>query len=162
MAKPKAKKIIHKAVSSKPRVKAAGRPKASLTVEAKNGRKTTLVMPHTNGTNGASHPAGREGAADGATDPKVLDAGTIKTKSGVDLTEKVRELLLLAKEQGHLTYDDINDALPDNVVTPEDLDQIYTKLANLEIEIVDQAEVDRVKQPEVGGGGGKGAAGHFG
>src|SRR6185437_8919979 len=77
-----------------------------------------------------------------------LDAGSIRTKSGVDLTEKVRELLLLAKEQGHLTYDDINDALPDNVVTPEDLDQIYTKLANLEIEIVDQAEVDRVKQPE--------------
>ena len=30
-----------------------------------------------------------------------------------------------------------------------DLDQIYTKLANLEIEIVDPAEVDRVKQPEV-------------
>ncbi len=68
---------------------------------------------------------------------------------GVDLTEKVRELLLLAKEQGHLTYDDINDALPDSIVTPEDLDQIYTKLANLEIEIVDPAEVDRVKQPEV-------------
>jgi len=64
------------------------------------------------------------------------------------LTEKVRELLLLAKEQGHLTYDDINDALPDSVLTPEDLDQIYTKLANLEIDIVDPAEVDRVKQPE--------------
>jgi len=33
-------------------------------------------------------------------------------------------------------------------VTPEDLDHIYTKLANLEVEIVDQAEVDRVKAPE--------------
>jgi RNA polymerase primary sigma factor len=66
----------------------------------------------------------------------------------VDLTEKVRELVLLAKEQGHLTYDDINDALPETVVTPEDLDQIYTKLNNLEIEVVDPAEVDRVKQPE--------------
>ena len=32
-------------------------------------------------------------------------------------------MLILAKEQGHLTYDDINDALPDTVVTPEDLDQ---------------------------------------
>ena len=106
-------------------------------------------------------PRPRPALADGAAEPR-LDAGTIKTKSGVDLTEKVRELLLLAKEQGHLTYDDINDALPDSIVTPEDLDQIYTKLANLEIEIVDPAEVDRVKQPEVGGGGGKGAAGHSG
>src|SRR6185503_11974296 len=29
-----------------------------------------------------------------------------------------------------------------------DLDQIYSKLNNLEVEVVDQAEVDRVKQPE--------------
>jgi RNA polymerase primary sigma factor len=47
-----------------------------------------------------------------------------------------------------LTYNDINDALPDSVVTPEELDEIYIKLRNLEVEIVDQAEVDRVKQPE--------------
>jgi RNA polymerase primary sigma factor len=87
------------------------------------------------------------GLASAAEDPRI-DAGSIKTKSGVDLTEKVRELVILAKEQGHLTYDDVNDALPDSVVTPEDLDVVYTKLANLEIEIVDQAEVDRVKAPE--------------
>ena len=77
-----------------------------------------------------------------------LDASAIMTKSGVDLTEKIRELFVLAKEQGHLTHDDINDALPDIIVTPEDLDQIYTKLASLEIDIVDQAEVDRAKPPE--------------
>jgi len=77
-----------------------------------------------------------------------LDAGSIKTKSGVDLTEKIRELLVLAKEQGHLTHDDINEALPDTVVGPAELDQVYSKLNSLEVEIVDQAEVDRVKQPE--------------
>src|SRR5205823_10287439 len=77
-----------------------------------------------------------------------LDVDAIKTKSGVDLTEKIRELLILAKEQGHLTYDDIHDALPETIVTPDDLDQVYSKLNNLEVEIVDQAEVDRVKHPE--------------
>src|SRR5579863_7253970 len=78
----------------------------------------------------------------------ALGAGLIKTDSGLDLTEKIRELVSLAKEQGHLTYDDINEVLPETVVTAADLDQIYAKLAGLEIEIVDQAEVDRVKQPE--------------
>jgi RNA polymerase primary sigma factor len=73
---------------------------------------------------------------------------SIKTASGVDLAEKLRELLLLAKEQGHLTHDDINDALPETMVTPDDVDQIYSKLNNLEVEIVEQAEVDRVKKPE--------------
>ncbi|MDX1951380.1 MAG: RNA polymerase sigma factor RpoD [Verrucomicrobiota bacterium] len=70
-----------------------------------------------------------------------------KVDGVLDLTEKVKELVRLAKEQGYLTYNDINDALPDNV-TPDDLDEIYTKLHNLDVEIVDQAEVDVVKQPE--------------
>ncbi len=65
-----------------------------------------------------------------------------------DSNEKVKELLRLAQEQGYLTYNDINDALPDSVVSPDDLDEIYTKLRNLEVEIVDQAEVDNVRQPE--------------
>src|SRR5437588_6339726 len=34
------------------------------------------------------------------------------------------------------------------MITPEELDEIYIKLRNLEVEILDQAEVDRVKQPE--------------
>ena len=74
--------------------------------------------------------------------------GSIKTQSGAELTEKVKDLIRLAQEQGYLTYNDINDALPDNIVTADELDEIYVKLRNLEIEIVDQAEVDRVKQPE--------------
>jgi len=76
------------------------------------------------------------------------DVGSVNSKSGVDLTEKLRELLLLAKEQGHLTHNDINQALTEGVVTPEDFDQIYSKLSDLEVEIVDQAETDRVKEPE--------------
>ena len=76
------------------------------------------------------------------------NADPIKSQSGLDLTEKIKELVRLAQEQGYLTYGDINDALPDSVVTAEELDEIYIKLRNLEVEIVDQAEVDRVKQPE--------------
>ena len=71
--------------------------------------------------------------------------GSIKTRAGVDLTEKVRDLLRLAKEQGHLTYDDVNDALPENLVTPEDLDHVHTKLRNLEIDVVDPADLDRAQ-----------------
>ena len=68
--------------------------------------------------------------------------------AAVDVAEKVRELLIIAKEQGHLTSDDIDDALVDCEVTAELLDQIYSKLNNLEVKIVDQAEADGVKQPE--------------
>jgi RNA polymerase primary sigma factor len=74
--------------------------------------------------------------------------GTIKSQSGIDITEKVKELVRLAQEQGYLTYTDINDALPDTLITADELDEIYSKLRGLDVEIVDQAEVDRVRQPE--------------
>ena len=68
----------------------------------------------------------------------------------VDLTETVKTLLHLSQEHGYITYDDINDILPDNL-SPEDLDALLTKLRSLDVEIVmDQAEAERSerKQPE--------------
>src|ERR1035438_3390070 len=69
--------------------------------------------------------------------------------SSLEIAQKIKELLRLAQEQGYLTYGDINDALPEGLVGPEELDEVYAKLRNLEVEIVDQAEVDRIKQPEL-------------
>jgi RNA polymerase primary sigma factor len=68
--------------------------------------------------------------------------------SDAELAEKIKELVRLAQEQGHLTYNDISEALPETAIEPEKLDQIFAKLRSLEIEIVDQAEMDRVKTPE--------------
>ena len=68
----------------------------------------------------------------------------------VDLTETIKTLLHLSQEHGYITYDDINDILPDNL-SPEDLDAVLSKLRGLDVEIVmDQAEAERAerKQPE--------------
>ena len=65
-----------------------------------------------------------------------------------DIAEKVKELIHLAREQGHLTYSDINDALPDSVVTPDDLDEVFVKLRGLEIDIVDHAEIDQSRHAD--------------
>jgi len=60
--------------------------------------------------------------------------------------EKLKELLRLAQEQGYLTFDDIESAMPSQT-SSEELDELYQKLRNLEIEVVDQAEVDNIKRP---------------
>jgi len=72
----------------------------------------------------------------------------LKTRSGVDLTEKIQELVNLAHERGYLTADDINEALGNNTVTAEDIDEIYTRLGNLDIEIVDQTENESGRSEE--------------
>ena len=66
----------------------------------------------------------------------------------VELNETIKTLLHLAQEHGYVTYDDINDVLPDNL-NPDDLDALMSKLRSLDVEIVmDQAEAERSKQPE--------------
>ena len=61
-----------------------------------------------------------------------------------DLAERIRGLVRLAKEQGYLTDDDVNDALPDQEVTAVDLDQVHSKLRSLDIAIIDPAEADGI------------------
>ena len=81
--------------------------------------------------------------------PQIQDAiEPFKSTSGLDVTEKVKELISLARDQGYLTYDDIDDVLADASLTPKDLDEIHARLGNLDIEIVEQAEADRAKQTE--------------
>ena len=83
-----------------------------------------------------------------STPPPAPATGSAMTT--VDLTETVKTLLHLSQEHGYITYDDINDILPDNL-SPEDLDALLTKLRSLDVEIVmDQAEAERSerKQPE--------------
>jgi len=69
-------------------------------------------------------------------------------RGGVELNERVKDLLRLAKEQGYLTFDDITEAFPESVATADDIGEVHKALANHDIEIIEQAEVDRLKQPE--------------
>jgi len=87
----------------------------------------------------AEHSASAKGA------PGVVTPGV--PGQALDLTETIKTLLHLAQEHGHVTYDDINDILPEGL-SPEDLDELYTKLRNLDVEIVDHAEVERAKPTE--------------
>ena len=75
---------------------------------------------------------------------KGLKIEKVETKSGLDLTEKFKELVLLAKEQGYLTHTDVTEHLPEGKVTTEDVNAVHERLEGLEISVVDQAEVDTV------------------
>jgi len=78
-------------------------------------------------------------AADGAAGPvPELPAGGIN--------DKIRNLIRLSKEQGYLTFDDINEALPDSVENQDEIDNVLSILQNLEIEILEPDQVEDYKQ----------------
>jgi len=85
------------------------------------------------------------GTAAAAVEPPAL---LLQNVSDPALSEKIKELVRLAREQGHLTYNDLNEMLPESAATPEILDEVFSKLRTLEIEVMDQAEVDRVKSSD--------------
>jgi RNA polymerase primary sigma factor len=65
--------------------------------------------------------------------------------AGGDVQSRIRELIKLAKEQGYLTFDDLNEALPADISDADELDAILTRLRRMEIDIIEASEVDRYK-----------------
>ncbi len=69
-----------------------------------------------------------------------------KGRREIPIVMHVKELVSIAKEQHmRLTYDDINNALPEDV-TPEEMEEMKARLDSFEVEIVEQAEIDRLKK----------------
>jgi RNA polymerase primary sigma factor len=64
-----------------------------------------------------------------------------------DKYPEVKQLVVLGKEKGYLLYDEIYENLPDELTgLPEELDEIYMRLADLGIEVVE--DVDKVTAPK--------------
>ncbi|AHF93534.1 RNA polymerase sigma factor RpoD [Opitutaceae bacterium TAV5] len=85
------------------------------------------------------------------THSDAVEAAIEQTQDGSDLpvggiNEKIRNLIRLSKEQGYLTFDDINEALPESVENQEEIDNVLSILQNLEIEILEPDQVEDYKQ----------------
>ena len=65
--------------------------------------------------------------------------------AALETENRIRELIKLAKEQGYLTFDDLNEALPEGLTDADELDLILTRLRRMEIDIIEASEVDRFK-----------------
>jgi RNA polymerase primary sigma factor len=135
-----AKKVAKKSVTKKvPAKKAAKKQSPAKKVAKKVAAKKT--------------PASKTG------EKKVVTAEEIKreiekavpkkrklsVKAQEKLNERIRNLIRLSKEQSFLTFKDINEALPDSVNNPDEIENIISILQNLEVEILDGTEVEAFK-----------------
>ena len=117
-----------------PRTKSAEPGKRAM-IKAFSSRPETFVRhPSAAGTDGES-----------GVMPVGLAPGSVQDLHKA-LQEKVRDLIKLAKEQGYVTYDDLDEALPESVNDPDSIESVITQLRAVEIEIIDSSDVDRVKE----------------
>ncbi len=95
------------------------------------GRGRSAVSSH--GKNGNGHS------------PDALDLYR-EPPNADEVQVRIRELIKLAKEQGYLTFDDLNDALPESVTAADELDAILTRLRRMDIDVIEASEVDNRKE----------------
>src|SRR5438270_6215183 len=88
-----------------------------------------------------------EVAADAEVDEDG-DEDLAPAKKGAKATERkeVKDLLALGRDKGFLTYDEVNDALPSDIVSSDQIDDVMSMFGDNDIAIVDEA--NKVKLPE--------------
>ncbi|NGX41831.1 MAG: RNA polymerase sigma factor SigA [Chlamydiae bacterium] len=60
--------------------------------------------------------------------------------------QKVDELVAVAKEQGYITYEEINEILPMTIDTADQIDQVLIFLSGMDVQILNQSEVERQRE----------------
>src|SRR5688572_12682384 len=80
----------------------------------------------------------------------VIDPPLIGSGSQEEADARVQVLLDLGKSRGYLTYEELNEKLPDEVVSPDKLDSLLMMIDEMGIKLIDEADVgEYVKAPRV-------------
>lgn len=69
----------------------------------------------------------------------VAKSGDIRYKK--ESLKAVKSLIKKGKEKGHLTYEELNEALPENVILSDQIDDLMVMFNEMDIEIVDGSKV---------------------
>jgi RNA polymerase primary sigma factor len=70
-------------------------------------------------------------------------------QSGASIAKELKELMDLGKQRGYLTFDEVNDILPSDMVSPEQLDEVMMMFGDQDIELVDEASNIKIAKATV-------------
>ncbi|MFZ3209192.1 MAG: RNA polymerase sigma factor RpoD [Geobacteraceae bacterium] len=64
--------------------------------------------------------------------------------------DEVKHLISLGKEKGFLTYDEVNDLLPSDIVSSEQIDDVMSMFGEMDIEVVDSSQKVKISKIKLG------------
>src|SRR5690349_18743205 len=154
--KPQAKALPAKTSAVKPDPKAPAKPVKAAPTPQKIGKDGKAAPPQASGAKPAApghKPSAGEIAAKIAG-KRAEDAAHKKGKNGKhndvaprELTpadvearkRRLKNLIVLGKERGYLTYAEINDHLPDDILDAEQIEGIISMIGDMGIQVYDEA-----------------------
>ena len=70
-------------------------------------------------------------------------------KKKTDIRKRIKgldKLIALGKEKGHLTFEEVNNLLPEEITSSEEIDEIFALLDKENIKIIDADEEKELKE----------------
>ena len=64
----------------------------------------------------------------------------------LEIRNDIEKLVATGKQKGYLTYSEVNDILPEELTSGDEIDRVFELLNNEDIQVVDTAEVDRIEK----------------
>jgi RNA polymerase primary sigma factor len=64
--------------------------------------------------------------------------------------DEMQQLIDLGKEKGYLTYEDVNDLLPADMVSSDQIDDVMSMFGDMDIEVVEGDQKISLKDPAIG------------
>jgi len=122
--------------------------KASPVKTAVTPKKDEPKKPHPPSPPPAKHAkAAPTQATAPASLPQADEDGMVRLQVNRDeRNAKIKDLIKLANEQGYLTYDDVNEALPESMLSPDEFEGVLILLRGMDIEVIQASDEDRFKK----------------
>jgi RNA polymerase primary sigma factor len=76
----------------------------------------------------------------------AVETPLIGSGSQEEVDSRVAALIELGKSRGYLTYDELNERLPDEVVSPDKLDSLLMMIDEMGIRLIDEMDVPEYEQ----------------
>src|ERR1700677_2388434 len=85
----------------------------------------------------------------GCWDMARIESPLIGSGSQEEVDLRVQALLDLGTSRGYLTYEELNERLPDEVVSPDKLDSLLMMIDEMGIKLIDETDVPELQQKAV-------------
>jgi len=147
-AKKKAVKKVaaKKAPATKKAVKKVVTKKKTVAKKAPATKKAVKKAPEKKKAVSKKAPAKKKAAKKTKTPVELPAEETpVSIMSREERNEKIKELIALASDHGFLTHDDVEEALPEDLVVVDDVEKVTALLKSMEVEIIRSDEVEDFK-----------------
>src|SRR5580704_14424470 len=77
----------------------------------------------------------------------VIESPLIGSGSQEEVDLRVQAILNLGTSRGYLTYEELNERLPDEVVSPDKLDSLLMMIDEMGIKLIDETDIIDFQKP---------------